>query len=346
MAFFELNSDIQIGDFHFSGVHRVVIRKSVHSYADTATLTIPAICKVRKSNDVSGYQPTAGLLSDRDPVRVSLGYNGDLQEEFRGFVKRRSLSYPMQVECEGMVQVMRLDMDVSASYEVTSAAVLGKFLQSDAYGNDSGITVEVADNLPLQNIVLSHVNGVEICNAIKRFSVDTMSIFFKGATTLWMGLLYSTLKQGSDPLGLGVVNFRIGYNTLAANELREHTASDPVEIVFHNFSATGVRQQVLSAADVKARARKEVAIMNNIGDADTLQKIANEKMYRSNYVGYSGVIRAFLQPFCAPGWIARITDDRYPERNGDYLIESTEVSFGAGGARRRVEVGPKMGFSI
>jgi hypothetical protein len=345
MAFFELNSEVQIGNFRFSGVHDIRIRRSVHSYSDTAEIVVPAICKVRKGNSISGYQALADLISDRDPVTISLGYDGTMQTEFRGFVRRRNLSMPLVIECEGMAQTLRLDMDLSGFYEVTTARKLAAGLTTTVDGAP-GIQVEVADDLPLENILLNHVNGTELCDAFKRFSQGTLSVFFKDFTTLWMGLLYTPYKKGVDPLDLGSVDLRIGYNTIQDSGLRVHNASDPVQIVYHNFSATGQRRQVLSDADVKARGRKEVSVMNNIGDADTLLKLANEKMYRCNYKGYSGYIDAFLQPFCGPGWLANVTDDRYPERNGAYLIESTEVRFGTAGARRRIEVGPKLGFEI
>jgi hypothetical protein len=336
---------VQIGNFRFSGLHDIRIRRSIHSYSDSAEIVVPAICKVRKGNSIGGYQPLADLISDRDPVTISLGYDGALQTEFRGFVRRRTLAMPMVIECEGMAQTMRLNMDMSGFYEVTTAQALASGLARTIDG-DSGFSVQVADDLPLENMLLNHVNGTELCEAFKRISQGTLSVFFKDFSTLWIGLLYTPYKNGVDPLSLGSVDLRLGYNTIRDNGLRMHTASDPVQIVFHNFSATGERRQVLSAADVKARGRKEVSIMNNIGDAGTLLKLANEKMYRANYQGYSGYINAFLQPFCGPGWLANIMDDRYPERNGAYLIESSEVRFGTAGARRRIEVGPKLGFTI
>ena len=60
----------------------------------------------------------------------------------------------------------------------------------------------------------------------------------------------------------------------------------------------------------------------------------------------TGTLTAFLQPYCAPGWIVSLTDDRFPEHNGQYLVESTRVTFGTQGARRYVGLGPKLGFTI
>ena len=346
MALFTLNSDITIGNFSFSGVDLVRISRSIHSVADTAVIRIPAICKVKKGINVSGYQSTGALINDRDPVTISLGYNGQMQTEFQGFVKRRSLGMPLQLECEGFVQVLRLDIDVNNAFATTSAAQLLEFVKTDYSGAPTGINVVVANDIPLLNVVLPHVNGVALCSAIRRFSQGALNLFFINPTTLWCGSTYVPYKNGTDPFGIGTVNYRLGYNCIKDNALVQRTPSDPVQIVFQNTNAIGITTKVESAADLKYISRKAVSVLNNIGDPATMQLLANEKMYQANYAGYMGTINGFLQPYCQPGWLANVVDDRYPERNGSYLVESTEVVFGNNGAQRRVELGPKLGFSI
>ncbi|MBL0144937.1 MAG: hypothetical protein IPP48_03425 [Chitinophagaceae bacterium] len=61
-----------------------------------------------------------------------------------------------------------------------------------------------------------------------------------------------------------------------------------------------------------------------------------------SYDGYEGKITSFLQPFCQHGWKAGLTDKSFPERSGDYLITSVEVTYGMSGARRTVELGEKI----
>jgi hypothetical protein len=82
-----------------------------------------------------------------------------------------------------------------------------------------------------------------------------------------------------------------------------------------------------------------------VGDLADMQMMANEKQYEVNYAGYEGSINTFLQPFCAPGWIANIMDARYPTRNGKYMIEGTDIIYGMKGARIKVDIGPQLGFN-
>lgn len=70
--------------------------------------------------------------------------------------------------------------------------------------------------------------------------------------------------------------------------------------------------------------------------------LAAAELERRSYDGYSGTMTAFLEPFAEPAMIASMTDDRYTERSGNYFIESTEVSFGQSGGRRKVEIGLKI----
>jgi hypothetical protein len=45
-----------------------------------------------------------------------------------------------------------------------------------------------------------------------------------------------------------------------------------------------------------------------------------------------------LQPYSEPGYTAALTDEKFPERSGNYLIDSIEVNYGMQGARRIVGI--------
>ena len=136
------------------------------------------------------------------------------------------------------------------------------------------------------------------------------------------------------------MNLRLGYNVIKDNGLKERIVDDPVFVSINGVMATG--EQLQTASEVKSEERKEKHVLNVVPDLATMKKFANERANQLNYPGYEGYINAFLQPFCLPGYSANIVDARYPERNGLYLIESTEVSFGVNGARRKIGIGPKI----
>ena len=365
MSYQVLNSKVVInsslvGDFSFSGVHEVDIKKSIHSVVESCMLTVPSIAKYVPKNGSTPVTVTVGTqFADGDPISVSLGYNGVYNEEFRGFVKRRDLAMPLVVECEGYVRQLRLNNAISADFTKTATSAK-QLLQLACEGTD--ITVQCDVDFPLIGIRLVNADGLRICDYIKEASDHTLTIFFKSPTLLWCGLTYTAYAagggstvlslqgavgsrsvSGSSFFGLGGVGYRIGYNTVKDNQLKQRIPSEPVQIIMNGKLASGTVVSTKSKAEF---ARKKVqSLVNHVPDNGTVAKFAQEKEYSMNYVGYEGRLTAFGVPFALPGYNGYITDSRYPELNGTYVIESTHVQFGVKGFRRICEIGVQVGFS-
>lgn len=73
-----------------------------------------------------------------------------------------------------------------------------------------------------------------------------------------------------------------------------------------------------------------------------MKSLAGQELKRHSFDGYRGKIETFLFPYALPGMVAALDDPIYQERSGNYYIESTETTFGTGGARRSVEIGIKV----
>ena len=359
MAFFLLRSDITIGDFRFGRVNAVRVKRSIHSYADTAIIRIPSVCRIiRGKRSSPEILTTAKQFRDGDPVTINLGYNDTseltgvatpiipggenkgLCTVFQGYVRRRDMNMPLEVECEGYVRQMRLQVNENNFYDKVNASDLLKLITKAC----PDISLIVDQDIPLLNLTLNEANGADICDKIKELSQGVLSIFFIDPKTLWCGLTYTPYVKNTDPFDLGQVNYRLGWNVVKDNGLKERTTEgEPVQVIINGQLATG--QKITTASQTKSQGRKVKTMVNNIGDVPTLQLLANEKQYQMNYAGYEGSINSFLRPYCAPGWKANIIDDRYPERTGVYMIESTDITFGQTGARIKVEIGPKIGFN-
>lgn len=341
---FILSSDITIGNFRFSGVNSVQVKRSIYSIADTAIITLPSIAKtvlngkVNETGIVTGKQ-----FSDGDPVTIKLGYNGDLQTEFKGFVKQRNLNMPLEVVCEGYSWLLRKNAGQTFWKSITVKELL-KAAVSKA-GAAGKITVRCEVDYELRNINTGAETAFDLINNISKYTDNSLTCFFIEPDVLWCGLVYTAAANGEDILEGGTVSYRLGYNVVKDNYLKERfTEDDPVQVRFSKKLANGDKGSQTSDVFKKIN-RTRNKILNHIKDAVVLKQLANEKAYKTNYSGYEGYLKAFLQPFAWPGFKAYVEDSRYPERNGTYLIEGTEVLFGIHGARRIVEVGPKIGFA-
>ncbi len=341
MASFVLNSKLTIGKISWSGVHEVETKRSLHSYEDTAKITIPSIGLVKYKNQDDPVREVMGkLFNDGDKVTIQLGYNGELQEEFRGFVKRRSLEMPLIIECEGYSWQMRRNK-ISGTWKSISVSDL---LKKAIAGTDIKQVICTHDT-ELGNVGLKDVSGVEILDFIKKETDGCLTIFFIQPDVLWCGLTYTPYSDGSDAFNQGIVSYRLGFNVVKDNGLKERVIEDNPAIVHYNKTlAKGQRISGTSADPLLPQFRKHRKTLNRIIASTELKALAQEKQFALNYTGYEGKITAFLVPYCLPGYKANVYDSRYPERDGTYIVDSVEVKFGVNGARRIVEIGPKVGF--
>lgn len=350
MATFILNSDIKIGipgvnEFRFGGVHEVTIRRSIHSYVDTAVIKLPSISKVKyKNKEMAATITTGDIWKDGDPVSISLGYGKDMQEEFRGFIKRRNLAIPLEIECEGYSWLLRKN-NISGSWKTISVKKLLELAVSNLpkVGKETPtIKVTCTHDTNLNNFHATNFTGADIINSILQNTDNNLAIFFIKPDTLWCGLVYTPYLNGNEILGPSRVKYRLGYNLIKDNTLKERTPLDnPVNIHYIKRKADG--QRVSATTGIEKEIRKYKKILNRIADSKELKALATEKKVRENYTGYEGKIYGFLQPFALPGYTAYLFDDRYHKREGLYFIESTEVIFGTKGAKRIIEIGPKVG---
>jgi hypothetical protein len=282
---------------------------------------------------------TTGLqFNEGDAVHINLGYNGDVNSEFTGFVKRVDMNMTLTVECEGFGRQLRLNCDFNEHYTNTSAAKLLALAVQD-----TDITVQCPVDFPIANILLQHANGAQICDYIKEASDHVLTIFFISPKVLWCGLTYNAYAAKNDIFALGTVNYRPGFNCIKDNSLKVRIPSEPVQIIMKGKLANGTF--VSTASKNKAAANRVKTLMNHVPDSNTLGLFAQEKEYQHNYTGFEGKINGFLQPYATPGMKAYITDSRYPALTGTYLIEETDVTFGVRGARRVVTIGPQVGFA-
>ncbi|MCW3120696.1 MAG: hypothetical protein JWQ38_188 [Flavipsychrobacter sp.] len=338
---FVLSSDITIGKFHFSGINNVLIRRSIYSIEETATITIPSIARIIRNGKVQPELITTGrLFTEGDPVIIKLGYNNALQTEFRGFVKRQNLKIPLEVECEGYSWQLRRNKIKEVSGEVT----IKELLKNAVSGINSRyrISVECKVDITLNNVHFKNESGFDIINSISKYTDGNLTCFFIRPDTLWCGLLYTECAKGNNILSTPQIKYRLGYNVIKDNSLKERlTDSDPTQVIYSKKLPKG--EKISGTSDAfRKYVRTHNKILNQIKEAPVLKKLANEKAYQLNYIGYEGTINTFLEPYAIPGYEAFIVDSRYPERNAIYLIESVETTFGISGARRKVEVGIKF----
>jgi hypothetical protein len=355
------NSEIVIGTYRFSGVNSVTVKRSMNSLDDTATIKLPGrgYIQTGKRDEFGTVQVNPGrtenknvgqLFAPGDKVTIKLGWNGELHEEFAGFVRRVGRGMPVEVECEGYACQMRDNVSVSGVLKEVTIKQLLDIATGKTDIKHKPISKPLTDiktsctlDAKLTNVQLDTLNGIQICEVIKSLTDNNVGIFFIKPDVLWCGLPFTAYADGSDPISKSTAGYRPGWNAIRDKELKQRVVDKPLQVAYGGKYATGTA--VFAAGKNKKGSKKEKKMLPNVPEKTMLEKLAAEKEYRTNYKGYEGKISGFLQPYCQPGYKATIVNSLYPNLDGDYMVAETEVKFGIDGARRSVELGPVIGFA-
>lgn len=324
---FELCSEIVIGGKHFRSVNNVVIKRSLNTLGATAVIKIP-VTSVLIDKGATTQVETAQTIALGEKVEIKLGYNGELKTEFRGWVKMLNYKVPLEIECEDEFYRCR-DKSLKHSGKTTLKELLQKCDLKIA--RDENLTIA---EFPVPD---RKANTDKVSSVLSRLKKKyLLSIYFD-----LDGLVHAhgTLTD-KDRNNLKKVKYEFLRNTISEDELKYHNKKD----VKVKINAVAVKRDGTTVeVSVGEEEGTEIKLQfYDIEDENSLRSIATSELERRSFDGYRGTITTFLQPYAEPGMAAVINDPIYPERGGNYLIESVETSFGTSGARRKIEIGQKV----
>jgi len=341
---FILGSDITIGPYKKVKPIEVKINKSMFEYVQRAVIKLPVSARIRRAGEViTESVDTAKQFQEGDAVKIDLGYNGSLKNEFIGFVSRINFTSPVEIECEGYSYQLR-----EKTYLKTFAkAQLLDILKYLVAGTDITLDEKNIPRFIIDKMVLQKHSGIEALEMIKKISDGTIRIFFIGKM-LYAGLLYNR--------PLYDVKYRLGWNVIKDGNLKLRQAKNQdvtVNYIGEKKDGTKVKVEVNGKTRTRANVIKTKGAAGTTGetkvikthavtDAASLQQMAAAKMQQLSFDGYEGKITAFLVPFCEPGCKVILEDKKYQERSGNYICESVEVTYGTSGARRTLGIGAKL----
>lgn len=316
---FTFTCEITIGNKRFKTVNEVRIVRSVHELMATATIKVPVTALLRQKDVPPAQVPTARQIAVGERVQIRLGYNGQLRTEFVGYVKGIDLKTPIEIICEDEFYACR-GRKVTVSGTTTLEALLAK----------CGLRVAYAETLTLRNFVHKDKS---VAYVLSRLKTDYgLSVFFDLPGQLYACRPYKVVGDG--------VKYILRRNVINDDRLQYQRKEDArIEIKAVCFKKDGTKVEATKGD--KDGATKTLYFYDVESMAE-LATLAEQELTRYSYDGYSGQIETFLQPYAAPCMTASLTDPVYPERNGNYYIESVETTFGTGGARRKVEIGIKV----
>lgn len=284
------------------------IQSSWSSLTDTAEIVLP----FHVPEFAKGVR---NVFRRGDPVVISLGYNGNLVEEFSGYIAEVSATIPVVIKCEDEMMKLKY-IKVNASYKSISLEAFIKAIVP-------GYKVDCAE-IDLGTVRIQNGTAASALQLLK----DKLKIYsyFKGKT-LVVGKIYS------DDSGSEIVKFGPRNRVLPDQNL-----------MFINADAMRIKIEVVSympgGKTIKVEAgdkdgNESRFVHYNITDTTKLKALADEHYKSMKKDGYTGTFTAFAIPVVRHGQKVEMIDDDFKDREGKYHIDATVLTFSDNATIRR-----------
>lgn len=329
---FVMSSDIRIGAYRAVRPSEVRWECTLGSFTDTCSVTLPLSSYVETT-----VPPTGGgtdmrrdtvrinsvkecLFKEGDAVSVALGYGGENGEVFRGFVKRVDMGGALTLECEGYSYQLR-DVKFKRAYRSTTVR---QILADLTEGTDIRLSDRI-DDIEIKEVTFNTATKLQVLEWLQKECACRVFFHFD---TLYAGTSQYSIDNGK-------ISIRLGWNTVSAEELKKDT-SESVQISLVEKDDKGTVRRVRSEGRRYSEV-KEIKVRHGL-DTDFLQRAVDELQDDEDAKGYEGSVTLFMQPLALKGMVCNVTDDRFPERGGQYFIEGVQGSFGSGGGRQTIKL--------
>lgn len=318
---FSLNCRITIGSLVLRSVSSLEITSTWRELADVAKITIPNRGVIRTGQNDRNVEIDR-LVKVGDPVRVELGYNGNSNTEFVGYVTNIKPGTPIELECEDEVWQLKRSGLITKSYANTT---LKKLLQDVVI--DTRFTT--VPNVSIENYLVENATKAQVLQELRE--KYGLAIYYR-LGKLYAGLPYSDRIDRKQKLVINrnVIEENLDYRKAEDVRLRVKIVSiqpDNKKVEYETGDQDG-----------------EVRTLHyyNISDKATLISLAKSELEKYKFTGYRGDVTTFGIPFLEHGEVITLEEPRFAERSGRYLIEKVTTTFGTEGFRRKVELGIKV----
>jgi hypothetical protein len=328
-----LRSSITIGGKSLSRVNGVSIKRSIRTLGDTCFVKTPSSAVIVRDGEIISEQLTAMEIRVGDEIIVNVWYNDNRSnKDFHGFVKNISYKKPLEIECEDYLYLLRQEK-ICKRYKKTT---LKKLLADLIAGVNKISLSKDCDDIDIEGLSLCGKNGEAITRAAALQIVKDrygIACYFNTTGELYAGILY---KQN-----IGTVKYKMGYNVVRErSNIRFRKAEDiKVQVKVINIDSTGTRTEAIVGDSSGA---ERTVYLYDVKDKSQLEKLAMNELNKYKLDGWEGKLVTKLEPQAEPAMVASLSDSRYPDTSGDYVIESVQTDFDTNGAWRTVEIGPEL----
>jgi len=320
---FNMIANITIGNYQFESVNSIEIERSSRSLIDTAKILLPLEAVFANNTK----QSLSKVVKKGDSVIIQLGYGNDIETEFQGYINSISeQDNKTVIECED--EAYKLHSKISnKSFENTTLKTIIDFVAQEC-------NLEVSNDIPDVNIngfLIWNNSGLDVLNNLMKDYVLVAFIDYDNKLFCGLRNVYRT----------GDVVFDLNLNTISQeNQIKFKTEDDEKYLIRAISVQKDNSRFEVELGDTDGQLR--TFHFTDVSDEEDLQRLAQEELNNLKFTGYEGTVTCFGQPFTQYGMNAEVRDSNYPEREGNYLIDSVKITYNNAGFRRINELGIKL----
>lgn len=316
---FRLTAKIEIkGDrlWVFSFVNAVEITRDMEKLTTTAKITMPK--KVRWDG-MSEIPVKRG-----DTVKISLGYDGELQPAFYGYVREVGFKTPVVIECEDEMFRLKQMPAVKKAYRSVNLETL---LQ------DQGLTCRL-NIMGEQSLGAYRVTADTVASLLGKLSQQGVRSFFRyedGEPVLYAGVIFEREAAPSQV-------FRTGINIISDSSLNQQKA-DTMRLRVKAVSLMPDNRKIkVEVGDADG----ELRTLHTYNKSESeLKAWAEQEVKRLKRDGLTGSFTTFGAKLVdALDAVALVIDG---VKMGVYQVKKNVIKYGDGGFRQEITLGLRVG---
>lgn len=306
----------------FDAVANCNIVEDVSTLTDTCEIQLPKKIKWQEAVAKNGKPP----IKRGDKITIKLGYDGDLQTRFTGFIRSVDAKVPITIKCEDGMFVLKSHKVKPKAFKNASLHEIVSYLLEG-----TSIQFQLMDkNIKVGNWRLTKTHASEELQELKEKMM--LSSYFRrinGESILYIGLAYPLDNRKK-------VKFMHGKN-----------------IIDENFEYRD-KEDIRVSCEAQSFNAKNKKVTYEYGDKDgdvikiridgltenELKKYAIEAVERYKQSGFKGSFETFGQPEVSKCDMVEIHAS--DGNSGVYLVKKLEIEFGTNGYRQKIELGQPL----
>ena len=306
----------------FNAVADCNIVEDVSTLTDTCEIQLPKKIKWQEAVAKNGKPP----IKRGDKITIKLGYDGNLQTRFTGFIRSVDAKVPITIKCEDGMFVLKSHKVKPKAFKNASLHEIVSYLLEG-----TSIQFQLMDkDIKVGNWRLTKTHASEELQELKEKMM--LSSYFRrinGESILYIGLAYPLDNRKK-------VKFMHGKNIIDENF--EYRDKEDIRVHCEAQSFNAKNKKVTYKYGDKDGDVIKIRI-DGLTENE-LKKYAIEAVERYKQSGFKGSFETFGQPEVSKCDMVEIHAS--DGNSGVYLVKKIEIEFGTNGYRQKIELGQPL----